>query len=430
MDPLTEYRKKLTTVGEALASVRSGEQLCTSGVLCEPLAFLERFHEIVPMLENVELLKGRNIDFPFLHMPDLREHVTVLGHLYDASLRECVPGGAVVHMPSNLHDFMPNRVAYKPIDRFIAMAVPMDENGNFCISGCGMWEYTAAKNAKHIILEINPELPRFRGSLTINIERVEMLYEAPRVVTEYPRAVPTETDKIIGETIASLVHDGDCIQIGLGGMPDVVGRSFMGKRDLGLHTELFTPVVGELIEAGVITGTRKNMDPGEHVGAFVMGDKNLYDTLSRDSHVRFADITYTNDPRVIAGIDNMVSVNTAMEIDLTGQICSESIGPMQFSGTGGAFDFAFGAMHSKGGRSIMAIASTAKGGTISKIKASLTPGAVVSVPRTAADIIVTEYGIAYMRGRSVRERAQNLIAVAHPAFREELRRQAREYYLI
>ena len=430
MDYCKEYEKKKTSVDEALASIRSGEQLCTSGVLCEPLTFLERFHEVVPRLENVVFLKGRNLDVPFLHMPDLREHVTVLGHLFDATMRECVPGGAVTHMPSNLHDFMPNRVAYRPIDRFIAMATPMDGNGDFCVSGCGMWEYTAAKSAKHILLEVNPFLPKFRGSLTLNINEVEMLYEAPRPATEYPRAVPTETDRIIGETIASLVHDGDCIQIGLGGMPDVVGRSFMDKRDLGLHTELFTPVVGELIEAGVITGARKNVDRGQHVGSFVMGDAKLYRTLSTDPGVRFADITYTNDPRVIAGIDNMVSVNTAVEIDLTGQICSESIGPRQYSGTGGAFDFAFGAMHSRGGRGIMAIASTAKGGTISKITAQLTPGAIVSVPRNAADIVVTEYGVAYLRGRSVRERVQNLIAIAHPDHREALRREARKQFWI
>ena len=426
MDLQEEYKSKLTTVDAVLASVHSGEQLCTSGVLCEPLAFLERFHEIVPRLENVELLKGRNIDVPFLFMPDLREHVTVLGHLYDETLRRCAKNGAVTHMPSNLHDFMPNRVRYKPIDKFIAMATPMDENGDFSVSGCGMWEYTAAANARSIILEINPLLPRFRGALKVNIRQVDMLYEAPRPATEYPRAVSTETDRIIGATIASLVHDGDCIQIGLGGMPDAVAKSFMDKRDLGLHTELFTPAVGELIEAGVITGARKNVDTGEHVGSFVMGDRKLYETLERDPHVRFADITYTNDPWVIGGIDNMVSINTAMEIDLTGQICSESIGPVQYSGTGGAFDFAFGAMHSKNGRGIMALASTAKGGTISKIRAELTPGAVVSVSRNVADIVVTEYGVAYLRGRSVRERVNNLIAIAHPDYREELRREARK----
>ena len=426
MDFMAEYQEKLTTLDAALASVRSGEQLCTAGVLCEPLAFLERFHEIVPRLEDVELLKGRNIDVPFLFMPDLREHVTVLGHLFDETLRRCMANGAVSHMPSNLHDFMPNRVTWKPIDRFIAMATPMDENGDFCISGCGMWEYTAAKSARHIILEINPHLPSFRGSLRINIRQVEMLYEAPRPVTEYPRAVSTEIDRTIGRAIAELVRDGDCIQIGIGGMPDAVGRAFMEKHDLGLHTELFTPVVGELIEAGVITGARKNIDRGEHVGCFVMGDSRLNATLERDPHVRFDDITYTNDPGVISRIENMVSINTAMEIDLTGQICSESIGPVQYSGTGGAFDFAFGAMHAPGGRSIMAIASTARGGSISKIKAQLTPGAVVSVPRSCADIVVTEFGIAYLRGRSVRERANNLIAIAHPDFREELRAEARK----
>ena len=425
MNYFEEYRARLGTVEDALASVRSGEQLCTSGVLCEPLAFLERFHEIVPRLENVELLKGRNIDVPFLFMPDLKDHVTVLGHLFDATLRRCAAMGAVTHMPSNLHDFMPNRVAYKPIDRFIAMATPMDENGDLYVCGCGMWEYTAAASARHILLEVNPLLPKFRGSLRLNIRQVDLVYEAPRPVTEYPRAVSTETDQAIGRTIADLVHDGDCIQIGLGGMPDAVGRAFMDKRDLGLHTELFTPVVGELIEAGVITGARKNIDRGEHVGCFVMGDKKLYDTLARDPHVRFADITYTNSPRVIAGIDNMVSINTAMEIDLTGQICSESIGPTQYSGTGGAFDFAFGAMHARNGRSIIAIASTAKGGTISKIRATLTPGAVVSISRNCADIVVTEYGVARLRGRSVRERAEALIAVAHPDFREDLRREAR-----
>ncbi len=426
MDYTKGYRARLGTLDEALAGVRSGEQLCTSGVLCEPVAFLDRFHEIVPRLENVELLKGRNRDYPFLKMPDLREHVTVIGHLFDDALRDAYGRGAVTHICADLHNFMPNRTAYKPIDRFIAMASPMDEEGNFHVAGCGMWEESAYQSAKHVVLEVNPHLPVFRGSLAIPIQRVELLYEAPRRLSEYPRAEIKETDRIIGGAVAELVHDGDCIQIGLGGMPDAVGRAFMDKRDLGLHTELFTPVVGELIEAGVINGSRKTIDRGEHVGAFVMGDSVLYETLLRDPRVRFAQCTYTNDPRVIAGIDNFVSVNTAMEIDLTGQICSESIGPVQYSGTGGALDFAYGALHSRGGRGIMALASTAKGGSISKIKAQLTPGAVVSVPRNAADIVVTEYGVAYLRGRSVRERVQNLIAVAHPDWREELRKQARK----
>jgi acyl-CoA hydrolase len=213
-------------------------------------------------------------------------------------------------------------------------------------------------------------------------------------------------------------------------MPDAVGNSFFDKHDLGLHTELFTPVMGDLIAAGVINGARKTIDRGKHVGNFILGDEKLYQIMTTDPNVMFSQASYTNDPFVISQIDNMVSINTAMEIDLTGQICSESIGPRQYSGTGGAFDFAYGAQHSKGGRGIIAINSTAKNGTISKIKAVLTPGSVVTISRNVADIIITEYGVAYMRGRSVRERALQLIAIAHPDFRGELTQQARAYGFI
>jgi len=430
MNYQAEYESRRTTLDAVLASIKSGDEISTSGALCEPIAFLERFHTIVPRLENAELLKGKNIDYPFYSIPDLRDHVTVIGHLFDEPMRKNISGGAIVHISADLHNFMRNRVAYKPIDKFIAMATPMDENGCLHVSGCGMWEEEAYKSAKKVILEVNPELPCFRGSLAIPIGRVDMLYESPRTVTEYPPAPPNETDRIIGETVASLVHDGDCIQLGLGGMPNAVGRSFMNKHDLGLHTELFTPMTGELIEAGVITGKYKTIDRGEHVGSFVMGNAKLYKTLMDNPHVRFSQCSYTNDPKVISQIDNFVSINTAMELDLTGQICAESVGPVEYSGIGGAMDFAYGALHSKGGRYIMAIASTAKNGTINKIKTQLTPGAVVSVPRSIADIVVTEYGVAYLRGRTIRERVHNLIAVAHPDFREELTSYAKKMYWI
>jgi acyl-CoA hydrolase len=320
------------------------------------------------------------------------------------------------------------RTDYKPvIHKFIAMATAMDEDGNFTVSGSGMWEEDAYLHAESVILEVNPNLPRFRGCLTIPLERVDKIIEVDYPATTYDvRSTPSELDLKIGSFVADFVHDGDCIQLGLGGMPDAVGNSFFDKKDLGLHTELFTPVMGDLIEAGVITGARKNIDKGKHVGNFVLGDEKLYSILTNDPNVLFRQASYTNDPFVIAQIDNMVSINTAMEIDLTGQICSESIGATQYSGTGGAFDFAFGAQHSKGGRGIMAISSTAKHGEISKIKSVLTPGAVVSVSRNVADIIVTEYGVAYMRGRTVKERAQQLINIAHPKFRDQLRFEARE----
>lgn len=431
MDLTQTYREKCCTIDDILNTIRDGDVICGGGELCEPVTFYENFHRVAVRRTGLELIKGKRGSgylYPFMEMPELKGHLEMICHLYDGALRQCHSLGIASHLPSNLHDMMKRRTDFKPvIHKFIATATPMDENGNFTVSGSGMWEEDAYLHAETVILEVNPNLPRFNGCLTIPFDRVDKILEVDYPVTEYNvRSVPTETDQTIGSYIADFVHDGDCIQLGLGGMPDAVGNAFFDKRDLGLHTELFTPVMGDLIQAGVITGARKNIDRGKHVGNFILGDRKLYDIMEHDPNVLFRQASYTNDPFVIARIDNMVSINTAMEIDLTGQICSETIGAKQYSGTGGAFDFAFGAQHSKGGRGIIAMASTTRDGKISKIKSILTPGSVVAISRNVSDIIVTEYGVAYMRGRTVKERARQLIQIAHPAFREQLRREARE----
>lgn len=435
MDYTEIYRLKLATVDDEISCIKSGDIISTGGEMCEPTAFLENFHRVAPGLDNIELIKGKKgsgLTYPFMDMPELQGRLNMVCHLYDSSLRKAQEMGLASHLPSNLHDMMQRRVECRgQIDKFIAMSSAMDENGNFTVSGCGMWEQCAYENAKTVILEVNPNLPRFNGCLTIPIDKVDMIVEVDYPATTYNvRSVPSETDLAIGAYAADFVRDGDCIQLGIGAMPDAVGNSFFDKKDLGLHTELYTPVMGDLIKAGVITGSRKTIDKGRHVGNFVLGDEKLYKILSEDPNVWFRQASYTNDPFVISQIDNMVSINTAMEIDLTGQICSETIGPMQYSGTGGAFDFAFGAQHSKGGRGIIAIASTAKKGTVSKIKPILTPGSVVTISRNVADIIITEYGVAYMRGRTVKERALQLINIAHPDFRDELRFEAKKLMYI
>jgi acyl-CoA hydrolase len=426
------YKTKLATMDEVLDMVQDGDVICGGLELCEPFGFYSNFHKVAPKLNDIEIIKGKRgkgQSYPFLEMPELQGRVHVVSHLFDQALSQANRLGIASPLPGNLHDVMLRHCQYKPvINKFIAMATPMDENGNFVVSGCGMYEEEAYRHAQQVILEVNPNLPKFPGCLTIPLEKVDKVVEENYPTTIYNvRTTPTEKDLVIGSYAASFVHDGDCIQLGLGAMPDAVGNSFFDKHDLGLHTELFTPVMGDLIAAGVITGAKKTIDKGKHVGNFILGDEKLYHIMSTDPNVQFSQASYTNDPFVISQIDNMVSINTAMEIDLTGQICSESIGPRQYSGTGGAFDFAYGAQHSKGGRGIIAMNSTAKGGTISKIKAVLTPGSVVTISRNVADIIITEYGVAYMRGRSVRERATQLIAIAHPDFRAELTKQARAY---
>lgn len=431
MDYQAQYQAKLRTIAEELQSLRDGDVVCCGTELCEPTGFFENLHTEAFRLRDVEIIKSRRGSghvYPFMEMPELAGHVRLICHFYDGALRQCHERGIASHLPSNLHDFLKRRTEYKPvINKFIAEATPMDENGNFCISGSGMLEEEALARAQTVILEVNHNQPKFPGSLVVPLGKVDMIVEVDEPTRYYDvRSTPGETDLIIGAYVADLVHDGDCIQLGLGGMPDAVGNAFFEKKDLGLHTEMFTPVMGDLIEAGVITGARKNVDTGIHVGNFTLGDRKLYDILSGNPHVQFRQASYTNDPFVISQIDNMVSINTALEIDLSGQICSESIGSRQYSGTGGAFDFAYGAQHSRGGRSIIAMSSTAKGGTMTKIRDKLTSGAVVSIPRNVADIIVTEYGVAYMRGRTISERARQLIAIAHPDFREELRAAARE----
>ena len=239
-------------------------------------------------------------------------------------------------------------------------------------------------------------------------------------------AEPDETDRKIGDIIADMIHDGDTIQLGIGRLPDALAVKLREKNDLGLHTEMFTSNMVDLIRRGNITGKYKTVDPGEHVGAFALGDLALYETLHTNPACRIAPSSYANNPSIIAQQDNMRSVNTCLEIDLLGQISSESIGAVQFSGTGGAADFASGAIRAKNGRGIVAFTSTAKKGTMSKIKCLLTPGSAVTIHRNLADTIVTEYGIAELKGLSVPERARALISIAHPDFREQLTEEAKQ----
>jgi acyl-CoA hydrolase len=278
-------------------------------------------------------------------------------------------------------------------------------------------------------LEVNPNLPRVRGGLEINIRDVTRLVEVDYPIQYIPEAVPTPEEVQVAKNVRSLMRDGDCIQIGIGSLPNAIANEMGDLKDLGLHTEMATTAMGKLIRSGVINGERKNFKHGQHLFIFAGGDPALYDTLSQNEQCRIVPAVYGADPAIIMKNDNMVSINTCVEMDLTGNICSESIGPRIISGSGGAFDYVYGALHARGGRSIMAFTAKTKKG-ISKIVPMLTPGAGVTIPRNYADYIVTEYGIAHLRGRSLKERALALISIAHPDCREDLRREARKLFYI
>jgi acyl-CoA hydrolase len=424
-----QYQQKEHTLEECLALIESGDTIAVSGVATEPTTFLSHFIDIVPRLHDVTVVKSKDNEYEYLRDPATRGHVETIGHFYAKNMREGHALGIASYIPSDLHNYMAERVAYQPNNVFVAQVADL-EDGVFQIPYCKMFEEEAYGCAQKVILEVNPRFRRVRGGLEIPLERVTAFFRSEKPLFTIPRSVPTETDRKIGHYVADLIHDGDCIQLGIGGLPDAVGGFLQEKNDLGIHTEVFTSTMADLIQAGNVTGKRKNLNPGEHIATFCLGDEQLYETVATDPNCRIVPCSYGNNPFVIAQNDHMISVNTAIEVDITGQICSESIGPRQFSGTGGATDYAFGAMHSKGGRGIVAFASTAKEGRVSKIKSILTPGAAVSISRNLADTIITEFGVAELRGRTIRERVDALIAIAHPDFRAQLRREAKEYGII
>ena len=290
------------------------------------------------------------------------------------------------------------------------------------------------EHADIVIIEVNPNMPRTFGDSVVHIRDIDYVIEVDYKVPALAEVPITEKDRIIGKYIADLIEDGSTIQLGIGGIPNAVAAELMNKKDLGVHTEMLTDGMADLYKAGVITGKYKTLMPGKMVATFVLGTQKLYDFVDDNPAVQIMRGSWVNDPYVIGQNYKMVSINTTMEIDLTGQCCSESIGHVQFSGTGGQADTAIGAQMSEGGKSIIALHSTAnvrvpgqeERVTVSKIVARLAHGAAVTLSRNDVDYVVTEYGVASLRGTSLRERVKALINIAHPDFREQLEREARE----
>lgn len=423
------YQEKKRTIPQVLDTIRSGDVIFTTNNYSEPGAILSRIHEIAPRVENVKVWKGRSGLYPFMTDPGMKGHIEMYNYFFGSTFyKHSLPLGLVDYVTTDLQSYFTVAVSGHPANIAITASPPMDAHGNFHVpmnhAADGLGILDAIEHHKTIIVEVNPNLHQMHGAVAINIKDVSMLVEAPRPEFTVPSIESTPLEQKIGEAVASLVNDGDTIQLGIGGIPGAVGMFLKDKHDLGIHSEMFTSSMMELIKQGVITGTRKTYDKGLHVCTFAEGVPELYPFLqSREDCVLRSGYEVV-DPFNIARQDNMVSINTLVETDLTGQVCAESIGPKQISGSGGAFCFAYGVYRSQGGKGILAFpARTAKGQ--SKIKCTLTPGAVVTTPRNYVDYFVTEYGIAQLKGKTISERASALISIAHPDDRAELTRQAK-----
>lgn len=329
-------------------------------------------------------------------------------------------------------DFTPNFFNEAPalmrdfidINVLLATVSPMDRHGYFSFGLSVDYTKEAAIEADLVILEINENMPRTLGDSFIHVSEVDYLVENNRNLPELPSKEINDVDQEIGEYIADLIEDGSTIQLGIGGIPDAVSRALSEKRKLGIHSEMLTDGMVDLVEKGVITNREKSLHRGKIIGSFAVGSRRLYNFLDDNPMVEMHPVSYTNNPEIISRNNKMISINSTIEIDLLGQCASESVGIRQVSGTGGQLDFVRGAVKSKGGKSIIALKSTAVKGTRSTIVPVLSEGAVVTTGKNDVDYVVTEYGAVQLRGLSARQRAEALISIAHPDFREKLRKEA------
>ncbi|TFG59122.1 MAG: acetyl-CoA hydrolase/transferase family protein, partial [Spirochaetales bacterium] len=308
-----------------------------------------------------------------------------------------------------------------PVDAALVQLSPPDEHGYMSFGVSADYTVQAARSAKTVVAEVNKKMPRTYGSY-IHVSEVDLIVETDRDLPEIPLPVITEVEERIGEHIASLVGDRVTLQLGIGAIPDAVLKFLGGKKDLGIHTEMFSDGVVDLYERGIITNRYNNLNPGKFVATFLMGTRRLYDFVHNNPMVEMRSVDYTNHILVAGKLENLISINAALEVDLYGQVTAEMIGAKQISAVGGQVDFVRAASISPGGKSIIACPSTGKGGSVSRISRYLTAGACVTTSRNDVHYIVTEYGIADLRGKTTRQRAEALINIAHPDFREQLRK--------
>lgn len=415
------YKSKLCTAEEAVKHIPNHCRVFFGHGANEPIVLTDALVANYEQYEDVEICHWVPMGKGEYTRPEMRGHFHYNGLFLGPATRTSVQEGRADYTPFYFHQsprFFTDGTF--PIDVAMVSLTPPDKHGfcSFGVSVCGT--KPAALSAKMVIAQINDQMPRTMGDSFIHVSQITYAVEASSPLPELGGGKITEVEEAIGRNCAALIEDGSTLQLGIGSIPDAVLKFLGDKKDLGIHSEMFSDGVVDLYRQGVITGAAKTENKGKMVAAFLMGSKKLYDFVDNNPDVMMLTVNYVNDPLVIARQNKMVSINSCLQVDFNGQVNSESMGTKQFSGIGGQLDYVRGAAMCPDGKSILAMPSTAKKGTISRIVPVLDPGATVTTTRTDVHYIVTEYGAVNLRGKSLRERARLLISIAHPKFRDEL----------
>ncbi len=426
-----QYKSKLTDIDSAVAHIGSGNDVIVAQCASEPQGCMSRFHIIADRVRDVRVFSVLTLKpYDFYMKPEMKGVFELASWFHAPGSREALKAGTgtVTYVPNMLHRAATDRIQARRPDIFFGTCTPPDRHGFVSLSLGITYEKDILEAAKTVVLEVNPRLPRTLGDTHVHVSEVDLFVMNDQEVPTLPSPSPSETDLAIGGHIGELVEDGATIQLGIGGIPNAAALALRDKHDLGVHTEMMVDSVMELYEMGVVSNARKGFMKGKIICTFAMGSRKLYDWLDDNVEVQFERGKWVNDPAVIRQNTRMVSINTCMMVDFTGQVASEAIGTAQYSGTGGQADTAVGAVEGFDGqgKSVIACYSTARGGRISTIVPVLPEGTAVSLHRSNVDNVVTEHGIARLRGRTVRERTGALIAVAHPDFRADLTAAAKK----
>lgn len=420
MDWQEIYERRLLTAKEAVAKIKSGNRVIVAHAVGEPSYLLKVMTDNADTYENVEIVHMVAMGKAPYAQRGMEKHFRHNALFVGGPTKEAVNSGRGDYTPVFFFE-MPRlfETTLTP-DVLLTQVTPPDKNGFVSLGLSVDYTMAALKKAKLVIAQVNEALPRTYGDSLVSVKDIDCFVPHTEPVIELKPPVIGAVEKAIGENCARLIKDGDTLQLGIGAIPDAVLMFLKDKKDLGIHSEMFSDGVVELIKAGVITNEKKKIHRGKCVAAFLMGTKKLYDFVDGNPQVELYGVDYVNNPSVIAQNDDVVSINSCIQTDMMGQVAAETIGYTQISGTGGQVDFVRGAALSKGGRSIIAMPSTAAGGTVSRIVPVLDEGAAVTTSRNDVDYIVTEYGIAHLKGHTLKERARALIAIAHPDFRKPL----------